>query len=181
MLPDLARRVVQQAYVVDDIVAAMTRWTDTLGVGPWFYNPDIQVSDTFYRGAPTRLRFAGAITYAGDTQLELIQQLDDSPSCYRDLYPRGREGHHHVAVFADDFDADVARYVERGFPVAFRGANGPMRFAYCDTSAALGIMVEILEDVPTVRASFAAIRDAAAAWDGTDPIRGRMQPPPPIT
>lgn len=179
MVPLLARQVVQQAYVVDDIEAAMGRWTDTLGVGPWFYNPDIQVTDTRYRGAPTALRFAGAITYAGDTQLELIQQLDDSPSCYRDLYPRGREGHHHVAIFADDFDADVARYVAAGFPVAFSGANRDMRFAYCDTSSVLGIMVEILEDVPSVRASFGAVRAAAASWDGTDPIRGRAVPPTP--
>ncbi len=177
MVPLLARHVVQQAYVVDDIEAAMRRWTDTLGVGPWFYNPDIQVTDTLYRGEPTSLRFAGAITYAGETQLELIQQLDDSPSCYRDLFPKGREGHHHVAVFADDFDADVARYVAAGFAVAFSGANRDMRFAYCDTSSALGIMIEVLEDVPSIHASFDAVKAAAAAWDGGDPIRGRIVPP----
>lgn len=178
MLPRLGRRIVQQAYVVADIEAAMRRWTDTMGVGPWFFNPSIQVDDTMYRGQPTNLAFAGAITYAGDTQLELIQPLDDSPSCYRDLVPTGQERHHHVAIFADDFDADVARYVAAGFPVAFSGRNRDMRFAYCDTSSVLGIMVEILEDVPSVRASFGAVKAAADAWDGTDPIRGRAQPPP---
>ena len=140
VVPWIGRTVVQNAYVVEDLDAAMARWTTVFGAGPFFANRDIRIDDARYRGEPTRLRFAGAIAQAGDVQIELIQQLDDSPSCYRDLYPAGSEGFHHIAVFVDDLDADIARYEALGAPVAFSGVSRGMRFAYVDTSPMLGIM-----------------------------------------
>ena len=78
-----------------------------------------------------------------------------------------------MAVFAGDFVADVARYVDQGFPVAFEGTHRDMRFAYVDASPALGVMIEILEDVASIREAFAGIEAASRAWDGTEPIRTR--------
>lgn len=170
------RSVIQQAFVVSDIDAAMERWTTTFGVGPFFCNRDVQVEDPRYRGEPATFRFAGALAQAGPVQIELIQRLDDEPSCYRDLYPGDTEGFHHVAVFVDDLDAEIERYTAQGFEVAFSGVSRGMRFAYVDTSSALGIMVELLEDVPIVRASFAMIAEAGRDWDGTDPVRDRARP-----
>jgi hypothetical protein len=172
VVPWIGRTVVQNAYVVEDLDAAMARWATVFGVGPFFANREIRIDDARYRGEPTELRFAGAIAQAGDVQIELIQQLDDSPSCYRDLYPAGREGFHHIAVFVDDLDADIARYEALGAPVAFSGVSRGMRFAYVDTSPMLGIMVELLEDVPSVRKAFALVAEAGRTWDGTDPVRG---------
>jgi hypothetical protein len=172
VVPWIGRTVVQNAYVVEDLDAAMARWATVFGVGPFFANRDIRVDEPRYRGEPTELRFAGAIAQAGDVQIELIQQLDDSPSCYRDLYPAGSEGFHHIAVFVDDLDADIARYEALGAPVAFSGVSRGMRFAYVDTSPMLGIMVELLEDVPSVRKAFALVAEAGRTWDGTDPVRG---------
>lgn len=170
------RSVIQNAYVVTDIEAAMQRWTDVFGVGPWFHNPDVRVDDARYRGEETTFGFAGALAQAGDVQLELIQPLDDQPSCYRDLYPAGTEGFHHVAVFADDFDREIARYRSQGFAIAFSGVSRGMRFGYVDTSPALGFMVEVLEDVPSIKERFAAIAEAGRTWDGTDPIRSAPSP-----
>ena len=110
-------------------------------------------------------------------QIELIQPLNEVPSCYRDLYPVGTEGPHHIAIFAADFAAEVARYEAEGFAIAFSGANRDMRFAYLDTSAVLGVMVEILEDVPSVREAFGRIKAAGDGWDGTDPVRASAQRP----
>jgi hypothetical protein len=172
MVPLLSRTVIQTAYVVNDIEAAMARWTTAFGVGPFFYNPDVRVTDPQYRGVRTEVRFAGALAQAGSVQVELIQPLGDGPSCYRDLYPAGRQGPHHVAVFAADYDAEVARYRRLGYAEAFSGSNRDMRFAYFDTSADLGVMVEVLEDVPWVRAAFAMVKAAGDSWDGTDPVRG---------
>lgn len=171
------RSVIQNAFVVADIEAAMMRWVDTMGVGPWFHNPDVRVEDPRYRGRPTEFGFTGAVAQAGDVQVELIQPLDEHPSCYRDLYPDGTEGFHHVAVFADDFDAEIARYQHLGFEVAFSGVSRGMRFGYVDTSAVLGFMVEVLEDVPAIRDRFAAVAEASRTWDGSDPIRSSMRPP----
>jgi catechol 2,3-dioxygenase-like lactoylglutathione lyase family enzyme len=178
VVPLLNRTVVQNAFVVTDIEVAMERWTRVFGVGPWFYNPDVNsLTDPRYRGQPSDLRFAGALAQAGSVQIELIQPLNDVPSCYRDLYPKGTEGPHHLAIFAEDFDAECARYAAEGFEVAFSGANRDMRFAYYDTSSVLGVMVEILEDVASVREAFGRIKAAGDGWDGTDPIRASAQKP----
>lgn len=178
MFPLVNHTIVQNAWVVNDLEEAMTRWTRVFGIGPFFCNPDIRVSDPRYRGHPTDLRFAGAIAQAGSVQVELIQVLNEVPSCYRDLVPAGREAMHHIAVFADDFDAEVARYGALGFDVAFSGSNRDMRFAYMDTSPVLGVMVEILEDVESVRTAFANIKSVCDSWDGvTDPIRGSAMRP----
>ena len=178
MLPLLNRTVVQNAWVVNDLDEAMARWIRVFGIGPFFCNHDIRVTDPRYRGQPTELRFAGAIAQAGSVQVELIQVLNEVPSCYRDLVPAGREAMHHIAVFAEDFDAEVARYTAQGFPIAFSGANRDMRFAYIDTSPALGVMVEILENVESVRSAFANIKAVCDSWDGvTEPVRGSAMRP----
>lgn len=172
MIPFQSRSIVQMGYVVTDLDAAMRHWHETCGVGPFFFTRHITIEDGRYRGEPTALDFSGALTYAGDVQVELIEQHDDLPSCYRDLIAKGRSGLHHVGVIAEDFDADLSRYRDAGFPVAFSGVSGGMRFSYIDTSERLGIMVELLEEVPGLHERFAAIRDAARDWDGTAPYRG---------
>ena len=46
------------------------------------------------------------------------------------------------------------------------GRFGEMRFAYLDTVATLGHMIEIIEDRPIIRKFFGAVRKAAERWDG---------------
>ena len=46
-----------------------------------------------------------------------------------------------------------------------------MRFAYIDTSAAIGCMVELLEEDGPMRAAFAGIAGAAEGWNGERPLR----------
>lgn len=166
------RSIIQNAYVVVDIDDAMASWTEVFGVGPWFCSRDVQIDDARYRGMTTGVRFAGAIAQAGDVQVELIQPLDDAPSCYRDLYPAGTEGFHHVAVFADDFEAEIGRYLSAGFEVAFSGVSRDVHFGYVDTSRELGFMVEVLEDRPSIRTRFDMVAEAGRNWDGSDPVRG---------
>ena len=49
--------------------------------------------------------------------------------------------------------------------MAASGRFGPAAYAYVDTTATLGHMIEIVEDVPVIQAFFAAIRRAADRWD----------------
>jgi hypothetical protein len=171
MQPD-AKQVLQLAYVVIDLDAAVQRWLSSLGCGPFLVRRHLTVSEGLYRGRPSNVDFSMAVAQAGPVQIELIQQHDDAPSCYRDLVPAGREGFHHVAMITPDFDAEVARYVAQGFEVASSGLFGDVRFAYVDTSPAVGHMVELLEDKPSIRAYFDSVKRKAGRWDGvTDPVR----------
>ena len=40
----------QAGYVVHDIEKAMDYWSQTLGIGPWFYNPRVPIVNYRYRG-----------------------------------------------------------------------------------------------------------------------------------
>ena len=157
--------IFQFSWVVTDLEAAARRWNRTMGIGPFLVNRHLRITEPIYRGKPSRTDFSTAIAQAGSVQIELVQQHDGGPSCYRDTVPEGAEAMHHVAVFADDYDRTVSTYSDQGFALAAEGRFGEVRFCYVDTSPVLGHMVEILEDRPSIRKFFAAIRKAAERWD----------------
>ena len=169
--PLVNHKVLQLAYVVNDVREAASRWTKTFGVGPFFVLERPEVANPVYRGAPGEVAFSAALAQAGDVHIELIEQHCDSHSCYRDLIPKGQEGFHHVAVIVDDYEKEVARYEALGCPVASSGEFGPLKFCYVDTSPVMNCMVEVLEDLPFIHNYFARIREAAEGWDGSRPIR----------
>jgi hypothetical protein len=132
-------------YVVPDLEAAMAQWAQVLGAGPFTRLPHVAVENGRYRGAPTEVDISVATAELGVIQLELIEQHDDVPSCYRDLFERGNGGLHHVAVRTTAYDDELARYERLGCARAFEGSYRGTRFVYVDTSPALGIMVELVE------------------------------------
>ncbi|NWK98298.1 methylmalonyl-CoA epimerase [Sphingobium lactosutens] len=160
----------QSAWVVEDIDRAMHNWVSA-GVGPFHVVRRAQVQDLRYRGEPAQVDFSVAIAQSGPMQIELIQQHDDHPSHYRDVYAPGEEGFHHVCRYTADFDADLADHAARGGIAAVTGRSGDMRFAFLDTRATLGCMTEIIEDSATMRGFFDLIARSAIDWDGIDPIR----------
>lgn len=166
-------KVTQNAWVVRDIEAAAKQWSRTMGIGPFFLGN--YTSDLFegmrYRGEPGALNMKTAIAFSGDLQIELIQPMDDGPSAYRDVYPAGSEGFHHMCFWSDDIDADLACYAAAGSPTVNVGRmRGGPRFAYVDTRASMGCMVELLEPHEHVIALFAGWQKRAEKWDGVEPI-----------
>ena len=167
------RHLMQAAYIVDDVEAAARRWVTTTGIGPFLLVPHIRLVEYTYRGAAREgLDFSVALAQSGGVQIELIQQHCDNPSAYRDTIAKGAQGFHHLAIYCDDYDAAYAHYRERGFVAAVDGRFGPIRFAYIDTSAALGCMVELVEQHESQSGFFRRVAAAAEGWDGvTDPLR----------
>jgi hypothetical protein len=163
--------IVQLAWVVNDLEEAARRFNRIYGCGPFLMNRHIKLGDPRYRGQPMRTDFSTALAQAGDVQIELIVQHDDTPSVYRDLHAAGSEGFHHVAMIVPDVAAEVERYRALGFEVGFTGRFGNAEFAYVDTAPALGHMTEILPDNAMLRGFFATVRRAAEAWDGVEVIR----------
>ncbi len=163
--------IVQMAWVVNDLEEAAHRFNRIYGCGPFLMNRHIQLGDPRYRGAPVRTDFSTALAQAGEVQIELIVQHDDTPSVYRDLHAAGSEGFHHVAMIVPDVALEVERYRMLGFEAAFTGRFGNAEFAYVDTSATLGHMTEILPDNAMLRGFFGMVRRAAEEWDGKDIIR----------
>ena len=163
--------IVQLAWVVNDLEEAAHRFHRIYNCGPFLMNRHIKLGDPRYRGTPMRTDFSTALAQAGDVQIELIVQHDDTPSVYRDLHAAGSEGFHHVAMIVPDVAQEVERYRALGFDVGFTGRFGSAEFAYVDTSSAIGHMTEILPDNEMLRGFFGTVRRAAEEWDGGDIIR----------
>ena len=161
----------QVAWVVDDLTGAVRRWLNTTGVGPFFVIEHVPNENLLYRGEPVELDMSVAWAQAGAMQVELIQQHNDGPSAYRDSVPAGHDAMHHVGGVTDDFDAEMARYREAGVAVPYESSSGGIRVAYFDTREAIGCMTELEERHPATEGLRAMVAEAAADWDGTDPIR----------
>ena len=169
-LPD--RRFMQLCWVVPDLDVAMASWTKTTGVGPFFRAHVTSYDNPMYRGKPTiPPPFEAALAQAGDIQIELVCQKDDTPSVFRDVVPLGQSGFHHTCLYSDSYDRDVGFYEKAGFKVIFSGLMMGYRVCWIDTTPALGFMVEILTKNPTADAVFETIRSGGHNWDGRDPVR----------
>jgi hypothetical protein len=164
--------IVQMAWLVNNLDEAAARFSGTLGGGPFKAFRHIQIDNCLHRGRPANFDFSLAMMQAGDVQIELVEQHDDQPSVYRDIYPKGNEGFHHVAVIVPDVAKEAARYQKLGFEIGSAGCFGDVDFVYVDTSPATGFMVEVLPDTPGMRALFGSVRKAALNWDGTTALIG---------
>jgi hypothetical protein len=160
-------QVVQNAYFVQDLDEAMERWHSTFGLGPFIVNRHIKLEQTFYRGAAIPLDISAAFVQSGDLQIELLCQHNSEPSAFRDMFTRGQEGLHHVAVFAEDYVRVVSDYQARGFAVASEiVAAGGMGAAFIDTRKLMGHMLEVYRVTDGLRAFYRLVAEAAHDWDG---------------
>ena len=166
-------KVCQNGYVVRDIASAMKFWTGTLRVGPFFYVPAVKVDWYRYKGEDSPLEMSIALANSGDLQIELIQQRNDAPSMYRDFLREHGEGLQHMSYWTRDYQTLYDRALSLGYVVGHEGAIGGERgrFAYFDTQAHPGTIIEISDISGSKGAMFAHIRKAAANWDGSDAIR----------
>jgi len=167
-----ANGIMQMAYVVPDLNAAIGEWIERLHVGPWFVLDRFAGIDPVYRGQPSRAEITLAMSFAGHMNIELIQPLDDHPSVYREHIERHGYGFHHWGIATADFAGDLKRYEAQGMETAFRlGVPTGGEVAYLDCHGALPGFVELIETSPPMERAFSAFYGAALSWDGSAPIR----------
>jgi methylmalonyl-CoA/ethylmalonyl-CoA epimerase len=147
-------RVDQVGIVVGDLDAAIARYAATFACGPWevwTYGPDVMAESSF-RGAPGS--FAMRLALAGSNpQIELIEPLS-GPSLYHEWLAERGEGLHHLGMRVGDLAAAVGELERSGHRVLQSGRgygqDGDGGFAYLDTTAELGVVLELIE-APAVR------------------------------
>jgi hypothetical protein len=164
--------IIQMAYTVSDIEAAVAGYVEKLRMGPWFIRGPFVPPSGLYRGEPTSVSLSLAISFSGHMMIELIQQHDDAPSVYREIIERRGHGFHHWGIASDRFDEDVARYRAKGYAIAFSDRT-PVgtRVAYLDTSADLPGMIELIEIDDLQDDRYARLHAATVDWDGSAPLR----------
>jgi Glyoxalase/Bleomycin resistance protein/Dioxygenase superfamily len=165
--------ITQNGYVVRDIRAAMNHWIDVLGVGPWFFIEHVNTDYFRHRGKDSGAQMSIALANSGDLQIELIQQLNDAPSLYKEFLDAGHEGLQHVAFWTTAYQPLYDRALSLGYKVGHEGQIGGEqgRFCYFDSHGHPGSVIEISDISGNKGRFFQHIKKAAAAWDGSDPIR----------
>lgn len=165
--------VAQNGYVVRDIQAAMEHWINVLGVGPWFHVERVKMDYFRYHGEDSNLEMSVAIANSGDLQIELIQQLNDAPSMYKDFLDAGREGLQHVAYWTKDYQAIHDQALALGHKIGHEGRIGGEkgRFCYFDTELHPGSVVELSDISGPKGMFFEFVKKSSQNWDGSNPIR----------
>ncbi len=110
--------IFQQAYLVNDLEEAAIKWNKIFGAGPFVFSPHHKCDKFEYRGTPQEADVSYAFGYVGDMMIQFIQQHDETPSIYRDMYQNGEEGYHHIGVLVSDFDKELDKLLSHGFDLA---------------------------------------------------------------
>jgi methylmalonyl-CoA/ethylmalonyl-CoA epimerase len=134
----------QVAMVVRDMDQAMKRHWDVFKIGPWDiyeFNAS-KVQNYEYRGKPATHSCLIAITWRGDTQLELMQPLTGY-SIYDEHLERHGEGLHHIKLYYADCKKAVADFARRGYPVIQSGRIDEDEHYYLDTEKDYGYIIEL--------------------------------------
>jgi catechol 2,3-dioxygenase-like lactoylglutathione lyase family enzyme len=150
---------VQIAWVTRDLDATEKALTTLLGAKKWVRMPGVHFGPETctFRGRPADFVADISLSYAGDTQLELIAPVTGE-SIYTEFLDHAGAGLHHVCMEAADaeaFDAALHDAERHGAPVVQQGVMpGGMRFAYVSAGQAGVPYVEIAHIPPEIRAFF---------------------------
>jgi methylmalonyl-CoA/ethylmalonyl-CoA epimerase len=136
--------VIQVAYVVRDLDAAMKRHWEVCGMGPWsiytFEAP--KVRDYIVHGKPATHSCLIAVTWSEAIQIELIQPVRGRSIYDEHLETRG-EGLHHIKLYFADCAKAVADYASRGYAVTQSGKFDEDEHYYLDTEKDFGYVIEL--------------------------------------
>lgn len=161
---------VQIAYAVDHLEHEAEIFSERFGAGPFFvrHHPPFEAS---HQGRPAVFNHSSAYGQWGDVQVELVRFGECSPlSLHRCVV--AASGLHHMAMFVESLPAEQVRLEALGMPcVMLSTTPSGLRFAFHDGRARLGCFIEIYEPADSVQRLYRKVRDAAADWDGRDPVR----------
>jgi len=165
--------IIQHAFVVRDMKAALSYWINVMGVGPFFQINKATYKKALYRNASATPEYSVALAYWGETQIELVTPTSDEPSIYNDFLDEGHDGLlHHICVTVEDMadfqsTLDINKFEilaqleldPKGHVLYLRGRGQPWP------------LIEVGDFPTAIFELFKRVKSASKNWDGIDPIR----------
>lgn len=139
--------VMQVGLIVRDVEATARAWSKILGLPM----PEIMITDTYegaqteYQGQRSDARARLAFFHLGQVDLELIEPIGE-PSTWNDQLVAHGDSLHHIAFFIKGMADKTAYLSAAGLPLIQRGEYPGGRYAYFDSAAQLGAILELLEN-----------------------------------
>jgi len=162
--------IFQYAFLVNSLDDGIEKWAKLMGAGPFFTARHHKTDRFVYRGTDQEADVSYAFAYCGETQIQLIEQHDDTPSIYRDMYKRGEEGFHHIGTLVSDFEGERQRLLDMGFEIGTQLYADGVDAMYFDTRAWNGGFTEIHGDPPHILGTFGQWKRAHEVWKPGDPL-----------
>ena len=176
------RRVLfQEAYFVNSVDEAAEKWARDFGAGPFFMVRNQGTEEFTYRGTDIEAEVNYAFGYLGEMMIQFIDQDNDTPSIYRDMYARGEEGFHHMAYIVSDYAAERQHLLDAGYDLATELKVDGVNAAYFDTRETNGAFTEIHGDPMHMLGLFWNWRRLHEARRPGDPARIEIQDMPTYT
>lgn len=140
------KRVTQIGFIVKDVEQSKKMFATLFGlpVPPTVITGPVEESHAELRGVPTKARAKQAFFHLKNLDFELMEP-DEEPSTWREFLDTNGEGIHHLAVEVKD-QLEVIRKMEgQGFNLIQRADYPGGRYAYLETTAQIGVILELLE------------------------------------
>jgi methylmalonyl-CoA/ethylmalonyl-CoA epimerase len=143
-----ASAICQIGLVVRDIERTAKDYADVFGMDMPAINitDPAEVAHTKFRGTPTQARAKLAFFKMGPISLELIEPVG-GPSTWREFLDEHGEGVHHIAFRIEGMERVLTFLDGKGIPVVQSGDYTGGRYAYADSTAHLGVILELLENI----------------------------------
>lgn len=168
----LGQPVRQLAYIVDDVRAAALAHHRNFGSGPYYVADHIPLKRSRYRGADTVFDHSAAYGQWGSVMIEFMCQHNDAPSAVHDMYPRGREGFHHVALIVKSMAQARSELESCGFAEAlYAEMLDGFEFIMFDARASYGHFIELYESTARLVGFYDMVAQASLNFKGEDVLR----------
>lgn len=159
--------MMQAAYVVEDIDAAIAQWAG-LGLGPFLVVRNMRYDLYEFERSVGDIELSVAFAYSGDLQIELIQQHCDTPSVYRSAEGALLLGLNHLGTQTVDFEADERRMTDAGFILRQRAVSNATGIEVRYYAGAQASLVELIR-LGDGGQFFEFLKNQARHWDGVSP------------
>lgn len=107
---------------------------------------EYETTQAVYRGQPCSARIYQSFFNFNNTQIELIQPVDDTPSIWRECLDNNGEGLHHIAFNVKDMPEVIEDCEKQGMLLLQKGEYTGGRYAYLDDRSARKVILEFLEN-----------------------------------
>jgi hypothetical protein len=139
----------QIGIVARDVRRAADCLSQLYPIKAW-YQPQIAVKETFYRGRPIDLNDEVLIGFCQGIEIELVQINNDRENIYSSLLKYQDAGIHNIGFFINGFDRTLAALKSLGMePIQWgtlKTSGGAVtRFAYFDTMKTCGTITKVVE------------------------------------
>jgi hypothetical protein len=156
--------IVQVAYLVQDLPAAMKHWQESFGLPLFMHIDQVDCEAVTYQGEPVDFPLSTAIAQSGDLQIELLLMRPEQKARFPSFFRTGENKLHHYQVRTTDLNGVLERNRWHDKTLLRARALAGMEFCFVDAGLPDGSLLEIVEGSPEMLAFLEGFKAVSESW-----------------